>query len=226
MDNNTNLYSSQQKVENTSNNNNGNFQQPNVQAGIRKEQNVAPQGQPKKSGGTSAKTTFIATFLIIVTLGCFGINLWMLFTQIRIVEVTGTSYLCVLEEGQEKEVEQISSNTVTLSFRDEGKGLSIADVGDKQLSGTQYLKVVYEMKNVGASNISLKFEIVSKSRDNFEVFFVEDGKDDYILNSDLYIVNNIKQGESRKITFYFKVLSADHEGSCDIDIKNSFYKNR
>lgn len=179
---------------------------------------------PQKKGKpwSKALTIVVATVLIVISVGCFGATAWLVATQFKVVEVTGSSYICVLEDGVEKEVEKISSDTVKFAFNDEGKDISVANVGDKALLAGQYLKIVYDLKNIGTSDISLEFEIVTNKRNNFDITFSE-GENDYHLNGDLYIVN-LKKDESKQIVFYFNIKSSSSEGACDISIKNSFYK--
>ncbi len=171
---------------------------------------------------SKTKTAIVASLLIVVILGCFGTTGWLIFTQFRTVEITATSYVCKVENGQEKEVKSISQNTAKLSIFDQGKGKSVANMGNESLLPGQYLKIVYDLNNAGPKDITLRFEIVATVRDNFDISLKKGEETTTIgLLGYLYDVD-LKKGETSRVIFYIKVNNLSSGADCEISISNSF----
>lgn len=191
-----------------------------------------PEKAPKKSW--SKKTTaFVASLLIVVMLGCFGTTLWLILTKFRIVEITATSYICQLDKDKvETSAEEYSKKSAILSFYDEGKDRSVADISGVELKSGQCIKIDYDLKNMGPNKISLRFDLVDNTEreddtvaesigTNCEVSYVLDGERFNLIGS--LILIDLKRGESKRVTIYITIGDLSHSGGCSIGISNSFY---
>ncbi len=185
------------------------------------------KGEDKQARKISKKIVLIICLALFVVAGIavgviVGITANKGDVVVKMVEVTGSSYVCVKNtDDQDVVVRQIGTGTVTLSSDEESQNKSVADVNDVILQTGQFIKIVYDLKDIGPSNITMRFDVQTNKRENFNLYFMTDASDKkYVFNQ--YFSVDIKVGQTRQVVLYLEVVNPSVSGECDIVINNSF----
>lgn len=185
------------------------------------------KGEDKQARKISKKIVLIICLALFVMAGIavgviVGITANKGEVVVKMVEVTGSSYVCFKNtDDQDVIVRQIGTGTVTLSSDEESQNKSVADVNDVVLQTGQFIKIVYDLKDIGPSNITMRFDVQTNKRENFNLYFMTDASDKkYVFNQ--YFSVDIKVGQTRQVVLYLEVVNPSVSGECDIVINNSF----
>lgn len=185
------------------------------------------KGEDKQARKISKKIVLIICLALFVVAGIVvgvvvGITTNKGDAVVKMVEVTGSSYVCVKNtDDQDVNVRQIGTGTVTLSSNEETQNKSVADVEGVILQTGQFIKIVYDLKNVGPSKLSMRFDVQTNKRENFNLYFMTDASDKkYEFNKYFSVDINVQQ--TRHVYLYLEVVNPSVSGECDIVINNSF----
>ncbi len=185
------------------------------------------KGEDKQARKISKKIVLIICLALFVVAGIVvgvvvGLTSNKGETIVKMVEVTGTSYVCQKNtENQDVIVSPVGTGTVTLSSDEETQNKSVADVEGIVLQTGQFIKIVYDLKNVGPSKLSMRFDVQTNKRENFNLYFMTDASDKkYEFNQ--YFSVDVNIGQTRQVVLYLEVVNPSVSGECDIVINNSF----
>lgn len=206
-------------------NNGGNFSTEEKQPRADGNAGVS-KGGSKRARKISKKIVLIICLSLFVVAGIVvGVVVGLTSKDdavVKMVEITGTSWLCTKNaDDKDDVVRQINTGTVTLSSDEETQNKSVADIEGVLLDKGQFIKIVYDLKNVGPSKLSMRFYVQTNKRDNFNLYFMTDASDKkYEFNQDFSV--DVKIGQTRQVVLYLEVANSTVPGECDIVINNSF----